>query len=139
MTTFSKDVEIYTPDDKSYNPAWAPQISSAPLIVKQGSHSNRIDGVLFNGMSQACSFGDDYQCATNYPLVRMTNLLTHHVMYSRTHDHSFMGVAAKNKPVHTFFDVPEKQEIGLNILEVVANGIPSQPTLVLVLPSDHDH
>jgi len=42
-------------------------------------------------------FGDEGQSATNYPLVRITNLRTHHVFYSRTHDHSSMAVAPTTK------------------------------------------
>jgi len=67
----------------------------------------------------------------NYPLVRMTNLETKHVFYSRTHDHSSMGVSKGNRS-STHFDVPLAQEKGLNLLVVVANGIASAPALVIV-------
>jgi hypothetical protein len=89
-------------------------------------------GYLLNGMSQACAFGDELQCATNYPLVRITNLGTGHVFYSRTHNHSSMAVADKDHLNLTHFDVPAAQEHGLSKLEVVANGIPSFPVLVQV-------
>ena len=119
------DVEIYTPDDTSYDPAWAPTISSGPAIVVPG-FSYTIHGTRFNGMSQASVFGDEEQNATNYPLVRITNLASGHVFYNRTHDHSSMAVAA-SFPVSTHFDVPPTQELGPSKLEVVANGIPSAP------------
>ena len=80
---------------------------------------------------EASRFGDDAQAATNYPLVRITNLATGHVFYSRTHDHSSMGVASE-EVVSTSFDVPATQERGLCKLEVVANGIPSEPAFVWV-------
>ena len=32
-----------------------------------------ITGTQFNGLSQAVGFGDDFQAATNYPQVRITN------------------------------------------------------------------
>ena len=32
------------------------------------------------------------QAATNYPLVRITNIINGHVQYTRTHDHSTMAV-----------------------------------------------
>jgi hypothetical protein len=80
-------------------------------------------------MSQGAAYGDDVQAATNYPLVRITNLRTGHVRYSRTHDHSSMAVAS-NDLVTTYFDVPAGQEPGLSELEVVANGIPSFPSFV---------
>ena len=126
----TKDVQIYTPSDTGHNPAWEPVIHRAPSTVKPGG-SYVIRGLRFNGMSQASVFGDELQNATNYPLVRITNLATNHVFYSRTHDHSSMAVAS-NEPVSTSFDVPAGQELGQSKLEVVANGIASQPVYVTV-------
>lgn len=125
MIDNSNDVEIYTPSDRSYNPKWAPDVHKSPKIV-HGSSTYKIEGIRFNGMSQGAMYGDDYQGATNYPLVRITNCKTGHVFYCRTHDHSFMGVASDRK-VHTYFDVPANIESGKSKLEVVANGIPSKP------------
>jgi len=71
------------------------------------------------------------QAATNFPLVRITNLKTSHVVYSRTHDHSSMAVAS-NAVVSTHFDVPAVQETGPSLLQVVANGIASQPVVVFI-------
>jgi hypothetical protein len=82
-------------------------------------------------MSQGAAYGDDVQAATNYPLVRITNLATGHVFYSRTHNHSKMAVAYSGL-VTTHFDVPVGQEPGASKLEVVANGIPSQPVVITV-------
>jgi hypothetical protein len=124
------DVEIYTPGDASYDPAWAPVITSGPSIVVPGG-SYLIYGTRFNGMSQASVYGDEQQNATNYPLVRITNLASGHVFYNRTHDHSSMAVAA-DFPVSTHFDVPFTQELGASKLEVVANGIPSAAVLIAV-------
>jgi hypothetical protein len=127
----SLDVEIYTPGDTSHNPRWQPAIASVPFRLGPGG-SYKLYGYLLNGVSQACAFGDESQCATNYPLVRITNLGTGHVFYSRTHDHSSMAVADNDHLNLTHFDVPAAQEHGLSKLEVVANGIPSFPVLVQV-------
>jgi hypothetical protein len=83
-------------------------------------------------LSQAASFGDELETATNYPLVRITNDSTHHVFYARTHDHSTMGVATGTATVSTNFDVPAAMETGASKLEVVANGIPSVAVSVTV-------
>jgi hypothetical protein len=64
--------------------------------------------------------------------VRITNKETHHVFYARTHDHSTMGVATGDKLVWTNFDVPLSIETGASRLEVVANGIASQPVDVWI-------
>lgn len=64
-------------------------------------------------------------------LVRITNLATHHVFYSRTHNPSSMAVASSSI-VSASFDVPRLQETGLSKIEVVANGIASASIPVLV-------
>jgi hypothetical protein len=124
----SNDVQIFTPNDKQYKPEWQPVITAGPKSVKP-QNTYQITGIRFNGMSQASVFGDENQCATNYPLVRITNNRTGHVFYCHTHHHSFMGVAS-NELVYTYFDVPDKIESGDSRLEVVANGIASTPMFI---------
>jgi hypothetical protein len=92
----------------------------------------KISGTQFNGLSQAAAFGDEYQTATNYPLVRITNNSTGHVFYAKTHDHSTMAVATGTKVVSTNFDVPASMETGASSLVVVANGIPSAAVSITV-------
>jgi hypothetical protein len=128
-------VDVYNPQGH-WSPAWQPQVQQAPDKVWPGG-SFVISGTLFNGMSQGAAYGDDNQMATNFPLVRITNLRTRHVFYSRTHDHSSMAVASRAR-VSTNFDVPTTQELGPSLLEVVANGIPSEPVFVWVKASGHD-
>ena len=122
--------EVYIPSG-TYSPAWAPAISSVPTTLVRGS-TYKISGTQFNGLSQAASFGDEYETATNYPLVRITNNSTGHVFYAKTHNHSTMGVATGTKIVFTSFDVPPGMEAGASSLVVVANGIPSQAVSVTV-------
>jgi hypothetical protein len=129
QTDFSNDVEIYTPAG-SYDKAWAPTITSVPTFINRGG-TYQLSGVLLNGLSQGAFYGDDIQAATNYPLVRLTNVNTHEVIYARTHDHSSMAVASPDV-VSTNFDVPLGAEPGYNTLVVVANGIPSAPVTVLI-------
>jgi hypothetical protein len=123
------DMELYNPAAHDH-PWYAPIILTAPHIVAPGS-SYTLKGILLNGMSQACGEGDDWQCASNFPLVRITNMKTKHVFYNRTHDFSSMAVA-NFKPVSTQFDVPANQEEGPSLLEVVTNGIASEPVHIEV-------
>jgi hypothetical protein len=125
------DVEIYEPSG-TYNSAWAPTITSAPIQVAVSGTNYTLAGTQFNGLSQAVSYGDDYQGATNYPLVRITNNASGHVTYARTHNHSTMGIVTGSEIVSTEFDVPAGIETGPSTLVVVANGIPSQPVHLLV-------
>jgi hypothetical protein len=134
LTDFSGDIELYNPtitaSDRQFERKIAPVITDAPKAVARGE-SYRIRGVGFNGVTLGAAYGDDTQAATNFPLVRITNLLTSHTFYSRTHDHSSMAVAS-DEVVSTHFDVPGVQEPGLSLLEVVANGIASEPVVVFV-------
>lgn len=116
----------------TYQSSWAPTISHIESRDLNRGRTYRTYGTQFNGLSQAAAFGDEYQCSTNYPLVRITNNETNHVFYARTHDHSSMGVATGSQQVWTYFDVPITMEKGAGTLEVVANGIPSMPVSVFV-------
>ena len=115
----------------SANPAWAPAITAAPASVTR-STTYPISGTQFNGLSQAADVGDEFNAATNYPLVRITNTASGHVVYARTHGHSSMGVATGSTIVSTSFDVPSAAETGASSLAVVANGIASAPVSVTV-------
>jgi hypothetical protein len=122
--------EVYNPKG-TYQQSWAPVITTFPKTVTRGS-TYKISGQQFNGLSQAAAFGDEFETATNYPLVRITNKATHHVFYAKTHDHSTMGVATGKAKVSTNFDVPAGTETGASTLEVVANGIPSKRVNITV-------
>ncbi len=123
-------VVLFTPKG-SPQASWAPTISSVPSTLTRGT-TYQISGTQFNGLSQADAFGDEYQNATNYPLVRITNTSTGHVFYARTHDHSSMGVATGTTTVSTNFDVPSGMETGASTIVVVANGIASKSVKVTV-------
>jgi hypothetical protein len=129
LTDGSNDVELYnsTGGPKS---DWAPVVTSWSGVLTLGK-SYQVSGWRFNGMSQGAFFGDDQQSATNFPLVRLTNVYSGHVRYSRAHDPNSMAVASTDLN-SVWFDVPLNQEVGLCQLQVVANGIASEPVLVFV-------
>jgi hypothetical protein len=129
----SNTVEIYTPaSSPTYQSSWQPTISTVPTTVTAGN-TYQIYGTQFNGLSNGSAFGDESQNATNYPLVRIANTATGHVFYARTHDHSTMAVATGNAQVSTNFDVPGNIENGASTIQVIANGIPSQPVPINVV------
>lgn len=130
LTDGSKDVELYN-SLGSPDPAWAPTIATVPTILTHGTTST-LSGMQLNGLSQGAAYGDDAQSATNYPLIRIINTATGHVFYARTHDFSSMGVATGSAIVSTEFDVPAKIERGASQLEVVTNGIASNPVSVTI-------
>jgi hypothetical protein len=122
--------ELYVSTGKPMG-IWAPIIKRVPPNVSRGS-TYLISGQQFNGLSQANSFGDEFETATNYPLVRITNVATRHVFYAKTHGHSTMGVATGKTIVSTNFDVPAAAETGASMIQVVANGIPSKAVPITV-------
>jgi hypothetical protein len=130
LTDFSNDIEIFTPSDQGAAPGTQPIVTSVSQSLARGS-SYTIAGIGFNGVSQGAFYGDDAQAATNYPLVRITNLATGDVSYVRTHDPSSMAVASRAK-VSATFDVPGSLEAGASLLQVVANGVASSPVQVQV-------
>jgi hypothetical protein len=123
-------VAVYTSPGKP-SASWAPVITTYPHTITHGT-TYKISGKQFNGLSQAAAFGDEFQTATNYPLVRVTNNASKHVFYFKTHDHSTMGVATGSAIVFTHFDVPANAEKGESSLEVVANGIASKAVSITV-------
>ena len=123
FTDFSTDVEIYTPNGNALS-GLAPSALLTQAVLARGA-SFTLFGYKFNGASQAVGYGDDYQAATNYPIVRLTNKSTGHVFYARTHGHSTMAVGYPG-PTYTTLQVPSNMETGASYLEVVANGIASQ-------------
>jgi hypothetical protein len=129
LTDFSDDIELYNSKGRPQR-EWAPFVLGVPQFLKRGG-SYQAFGFLFNGLSQGAFYGDDVQSATNFPLVRITNLETGHVRYSRAHHPSTMAVASRDLN-SVWFDVPGNQEKGFGELQVVANGIASEPVFVFV-------
>lgn len=118
---------FYTPTG-SPDPSWAPVISTAPSNVYPGT-TYTITGTQLNGLTQGAYYGDDFQMATNYPIVQITNSATGHVFYGRTFNVSNRSIAP-GVSVSTNFTVPANIELGPSSLVVIANGIPSTPVSI---------
>jgi hypothetical protein len=133
LTTQDSEIYIYTPDPADNGPqdTWRPTITTAPSTLTAG-HTYTITGIQFNGLSQAVSYGDDAQMATNYPIVRLSNTAGD-VTYLRSHNFSTMAIATGTQPVSTDIDVPLTVTPGTWQMTVTANGIASQPVDVAVV------
>jgi len=138
-------IYLYRPDGGP-NRDWKPQITETPERMEPG-RSYRLYGRQLNGLSQAVSYGDDAQMATNYPIVRLREWGGTRIAYCRSFDHSTMAVATGSEIHHTHFRVPPGLKFGRYELVVIANGIPSDPMPVDVerdagyhsYHHDHDH
>jgi hypothetical protein len=125
--------EIYTPIGAAAS-AWAPAIGDAPSTIAPGG-VYPISGMQFNGLSQGAYFGDDAQAFTNYPIIRITNTASGHVVYARSFGHSTRSIAP-GTAASTNFAVPAGIELGPSTLAVIANGIASEPVVVTVAVPD---
>lgn len=124
----AKGIYLYQPDGAPLA-AWRPVITSCPTSIDAGV-SFTIAGQQLNGLSQAVSYGDDAQMATNYPIVRITNKSTGKVTYGRTYNHSTMAIATGTTQVHTSCVIPYSADTGDYDLVVIANGIASLPVTI---------
>jgi hypothetical protein len=131
LTDYSQDVEIYYPSGGP-DPSWAPTITSVNATkLHPGEKNRKLTGTQLTGLSEGAAFGDDFQDATNYPLITITNNATGDVFFCRTHNFS-SGVATGSTPQDTYFDVPEATELGASELKVVTNGIASAPLAITI-------
>ncbi len=133
FSNFLTQLAVYTPDGGP-NPAWKPVVSG---VSANADGSYLVSGTQFNGLSEGGYYGDDASQSTNYPLVRLTDG-SGAVRYARTFNHSTMGLATGSLPVSTNFTLPPALAAGAYQLQVVANGIASDPvgfTVPLALTS----
>jgi hypothetical protein len=97
-------VLVYTPAGAP-DPIWKPTITSVPTAMAPGG-TYVLHGRRINGLSQAVSYGDDGQMATNYPIVSVRNNASAHVVYCRTFNFSTMGVNTGTVIHDTEFTIP---------------------------------
>jgi hypothetical protein len=122
------DMELYS-DGGAPHAAWLPKVTSVPTTLTPGT-AYTLSGKQLGGLTQASAYGDDFQNATNYPLVRLTNT-SGVVVYARTVGMTKMSVAPGVKS-SVQFTLPSGIASGPWSLEVVANGIASAPVQVTV-------
>jgi hypothetical protein len=108
--------------------AWRPVVTAVPTRLAAGK-TYTLSGRQLNGLTQGAAYGDDFQDATNYPLVRITQ--GRNVTYARTSGFSNMSIAPGNKS-SAKFTLPRSIRDGASKLVVVTNGIASRAVDVSV-------
>ncbi|BDI28857.1 hypothetical protein CCAX7_009080 [Capsulimonas corticalis] len=113
----------------TYRPS-DPQIASARPTVTNVAHnvdgSYQLTGTLLTGISEGAEYGDDAQMASNYPIVRLT-ASNGNVYYARTYRWNDTGVMKTGVNQTTQFSVPGSVPAGSYSLQIVTNGIASDP------------
>jgi hypothetical protein len=128
---------LYTPGagDPPPDASWRPGNLVVPHSMFRG-FSYSISGTQLNGLSQAVSYGDDGQMATNYPIVQLTSVADGTSAYARTYDFSTMGITPGTKVPDDLqscmVQIPGNLKPGKWNLVVIANGIPSEPVPVQI-------
>ena len=118
-----------------YTPVGTPLASGKPTIArvrKNASGLYTITGTLFNGISEGANYGDDWQMATNYPIVRLTQGTN--VYYARTFNWNSTGVQRGAAKDTAKFTLPAGLT-GTFSLVVTANGISSDPVVFMPAPA----
>ena len=121
-------VSQYTQQYYVYTPDGTPLVAGKPTInsIHQlNCDTFKITGTLFNGISEGAAYGDDWQMATNYPVIRLTNGTK--VWYARTFNWSSTNVQTGTALDSTLFTLPTGLPYGTYSLVVTANGIASDP------------
>src|ERR1019366_1792515 len=77
-------------------------------------------------------YGDDWQMASNYPIIRLTNATN--VYYARTFNWNSTGVQRGSAPDTTLFSLPVGLPYDTYSLAVIANGISSNTTTLINKP-----
>jgi hypothetical protein len=116
----------------THNAAWAPvvtSISASGKILTRGQ-SYSLSGRQLSGLTQGAVYGDDVQADTNFPLVRIVNNASGHVVYARTSN--FSRTVAPSAVSSVDFAVPASAETGASKLYVIVNGAASNAVAVTV-------
>jgi hypothetical protein len=120
-----------------YNPVPGVVSGVAPTIIPAtnsylgGSKNNTLYGIQLNGLSENNFYGDDYTPATNYPLIRFTNMNDGKVYYGFTHDDSTHSIAPGTVSF-TKFDINPATPPGDYKMQVVTNGIGSNQVQIKI-------
>ena len=103
---------------------------SIDSIASYDCHTFKITGKLFNGIGEGAAYGDDWQMATNYPIVRLTN--GNQVYYAKTTNWNRVGAVMTGNLIDSaYFTVPDLMPAGNYSVELIANGNPSNPTTLV--------
>jgi hypothetical protein len=111
--------------------SWRPSITSLSSRKLAPGGSYTLSGKQLAGLDQGNAYGDDVQNATNFPVVRITNVATGVVTYARTSHWTSVSVRPGARS-STRFTLPPGTPKGKSALVVIANGIASAPSAVRV-------
>jgi hypothetical protein len=135
LTYNSSTVQILTPQNQTPWPNAAPQVMwVSDNYTLSGGNSYSLTGFQLNGLSQGSMYGDDFQNASNYPLVVLQDSMNPgNLVFAATFNDfdpsarpfSRSNSIAPNNFTGTYFIVPAGPCGGQYNLSVITNGISS--------------
>lgn len=130
IVTMNGQIEFYTASG-SPESTWLPVISTISSNSLSPASTYQISGKQLSGLTQGTHFGDEYENATNFPLVQIQNNETHHISYARSFNFSSTSIQPDVASTLNFVLDP-KIENGVSTLRVIASGFASEPISVTV-------
>ena len=130
MVAKGNEVVFYS-GSGSPDTSWLPIVDSISSSTVNPNTTYHISGKQLSGLTQGVQFGDEYENSTNYPLVRIVNNASHHVIYATTSNFSNTSIAPM-VPSTFNFTIGSAVEDGPSKLYVIANGIASLPVDVTI-------
>ena len=130
MIAYKDKIEFYSSSGIP-DPTWLPIVDSISSENISPATTYQISGKQLSGLTQGTHFGDEHENATNYPIVQIENIKTHHVSYARSFDFSSTSIQPNVSSTFNFIVNP-KIENGPSLLRVIASGFASTPTQVTV-------
>ena len=126
QTGISQQLYVYTPAGKQL-------ASGMPVdrsVIPNRDGSFHVPGTLFNGICEGAAYGDDWQMNTNFPIAPLTDARGN-IYYAKTYNWSSTGVQTGNQPVTTEMSLPVGLPKTQYQLQIIANGIASDPVPLL--------
>ena len=111
----------YTSSTGSPVMTYQPTIAS---ITHNTDGSYHLTGTNLNGFTEGASYGDDFQMANNYPIVRFTDG-SGNVYFARSYNWSSTAVQTGASTQTTEFTLPLNLPAATYSVVVIASGIPS--------------
>jgi hypothetical protein len=130
MVTFNGQIEFYTATSEPES-SWLPIINTISSTNLSPSTNYQISGKQLSGLTTGTHFGDEYENATNFPIVQIQNNKTQHISYARSFDFSSTSIRP-NVPSTLQFTLDSQVENGASTLRVIASGFSSAPMDVII-------
>lgn len=149
LSYYTTQIEIFNPANNSPISTIRPHIATQGPLTAPINVPTALFGFQFNGLSQANMFGDDYQAASNFPIVQISEVDANCMgavvsLVPTANDFVPYGSPQSNLPnsiqpaneTGTYFTIPVGFQTGTYNLSVITNGIQSDNCITVNITSN---